>query len=459
MVSAPWRSSGKTMVSLGLARAARRRSLCVQTFKKGPDYIDPLWLAAASGTGCYNLDPYTQQSDELRSTFHHHLGPQTLAIVEGTMGLHDGLQSDGSDSNAAIARDLDLPVILVVDCRGMHRTVAALINGIQHFDRNVRFAGVILNRVRSQRHEEKIGAALERYCDINLVGVVPECRTINVDEQQLGLTPVPEFERSNSCIDRMADLVTDHCDLDTLFCGAEPVIEQHEFTEKSEISGRRIPVVETPITVMRIGIAKDAAFHFYYQDDLDTLKNKGVQLVEVSPVQGELPADLDGLIIGGGFPERHASALEGNARFRQSLQTRIANGLVVHAECAGLMYLCRTLKLDDGIFDMVGVIAGEVTLCKKPVGRGYVQLGFGDSDEVMCAHEFHHSTIRFEEPQQYRYRVIRGHGIDGQHDGVVCGNVHAGYAHFRHTRATPWIDWFLQRVKASQVCTATGTGD
>jgi len=194
-ISAPWRSSGKTIVTVGLARAAKRRNLAVQTFKKGPDFIDPLWLRAASGTGCYNLDPYIQQQNQWVSTFKNHIGSESLALVEGTMGLHDGLQADGSDSNASVAKALNLPVILVVDCRGMHRTVAALVNGVQQFDSTVQFAGVILNRVRSARHESKLHAALTEHSNTKILGIIPDTNELHLDEKQLGLTPAALVSR------------------------------------------------------------------------------------------------------------------------------------------------------------------------------------------------------------------------------------------------------------------------
>jgi len=446
-VSAPWRSSGKTIFSVGMAKAATRRKHTVQSFKKGPDYIDPLWLAAASGRGCYNLDPYIQSDNQWIDTFNNHNASHTLALVEGTMGLHDGLQSDGTDSNASVARTLDLSVILVVDCRGMHRTVAALINGIQQFDPIVRFAGVVLNRIRSSRHEGKIQAALEQHSNIKVLGSIPETGGVHIDEKQLGLTPVAECGRTTQCIDQAADLVSENCDLDHLLSHFDPKSRDQSIV--SAVSSLT-PQVKKPSRV-RVAIARDEAFHFYYQDDLDVLSERGVELIEVSPMKDVFPADIDGFIIGGGFPERHAHKLADNHDFREGLRLSIASGLVVHAECAGLMYLCKRLWLEEHQFELVGAIDGDVRMCKNPQGRGYMRLrGLGDGNEIR-AHEFHHSEIIFSEPQKYMFTVLRGHGIDGHNDGIQCGNVHASYAHFRHTRGNPWIDRFMQRVKKHRV--------
>jgi len=270
-ISAPWRSSGKTIVTIGLARAAKRRDLAVQTFKKGPDFIDPLWLRTASGTGCYNLDPYIQQENQWLHTYRNHLSSHSLALVEGTMGLHDGLQVDGSDSNASVAKALNLPVILVVDCRGMHRTVAALVNGIQQFDSNVEFAGVVLNRVRSARHESKLHAALTQHSNIKILGTIPDTSEIHLDEKQLGLTPAAEYELAEDFVDAAADLVEKYCDLDYLFAG---------YGVATAAKASTVKLADVTPADIKIGIARDEAFHFYYQDDLDAFSDLGVDLAQ-----------------------------------------------------------------------------------------------------------------------------------------------------------------------------------
>ena len=434
-ISAPWRSSGKTIFSIGLARAAKRRQLPIQPFKKGPDFIDPLWLSAASGAGCYNLDPYIQHDDWV-NTFSENTKPGSLGLIEGTMGLHDGLQTDGSDSNASVAKVLNIPVILVVDCRGMHRTVAALVKGIQQFDPQVQFAGVVLNRVRSKRHADKIHVALKRYCDIPLLGTIPETESLAIVEKQLGLTPVAEHAAATRLIDQAADIVTECCDLDVLF--------SHFSASDLAIDTSQTPCIEHHL---KIGIARDQAFHFYYQDDLDAFSELAVELIELSPVSDSFPADLDGLIIGGGFPERHAEALAANRSFINGLHDSIENGLPVHAECAGLMYLCKRLVLEEGSFDMVGVIDGEVSMGNKPQGRGYMKLHLRGSNTEIRAHEFHHSSIIFNSPQNYEFKVTRGHGVDGANDGILTKNVQASYAHFRQTRRYPWVEQFVRRIE------------
>lgn len=439
-IAAPWRSSGKSMVSMGLARIAARRSFGVQTFKKGPDYIDPLWLKAASLNSCYNLDPYLQNPNEINHLFQQHIND--VVLTEGTMGLHDGLATDGSDSNAAIATQLGLPVLLVVDCRGMHRSTAALLNGLTQFDPKVRFSGVILNRLKSDRHASKIENAINEYCDLNVLGAIHECQSLSIDERELGLLPAPDHPEANSHIDNVADALQATCDIDRLF-------EKNMKTEVKLAAKHDTPTTSRPMTV---GIARDEAFHFYYEDDLETLRSRGVQLVEFSPIRDPLPHNLDGLLLGGGFPERHAAALASNHTCAKAIAKAISGGLPVRAECGGLMYLCQSMEIDNVAWPMVGAIDGVVSMHNKPQGRGYVRLKVNqyltntEYPDTLYGHEFHHSKIHFDEAQSYLYQIERGFGIDGQSDGVCVNNVIASYAHLRHTEKTPWVDWFLESI-------------
>ncbi|MCL4132669.1 UNVERIFIED_CONTAM: hypothetical protein GTU68_046334 [Idotea baltica] len=337
------------MLSMGLARAAIRQSINVQTFKKGPDYIDPLWLKAASYKPSFNLDPYLQSEGEISRTFEQHMAE--MMLVEGTMGLHDGLAVDGQDCNAAVAKQLNLPVLLVIDCPGMHRTIASLLNGIVDFDPYVEFSGLILNRIRSGRHASKIENAIQQYCSVPVLGVVPDSSEIEIEEQELGLVPAPDFHLSNSYIDSVADLLQSSCDLHSLF---QPNRLRDNLPKRGRAE-RETPITDlAPAKQFNVGIAQDEAFHFYYEDDLATLRSRGVNLVPFSPLKDALPADLDALLIGGGFPERHAAALADNKLCRDALASAIEGGLPVRAECGGLMYLCQSIEMENVVWPMVG---------------------------------------------------------------------------------------------------------
>lgn len=446
LVSSPWRSSGKTVLSIGMAATLKQRGIAVQTFKKGPDFIDPLWLAAASGRPCYNLDFHQQTQDEIRQTYRVHADSSTCQLIEGTMGLHDGIAIDGSDSNAAVARLLDIPVVLVMDCRGMHRSVAALVQGIQSFDPTLRFGGLVLNRVRTARHCAKIEQAINHYTDIKLLGSMPDTASLVIQERELGLTPAPDSSGHESHVQEIGNLIAKHIDIDALLpvAAVKPQLKKTSAKRSIDTSDSVCRSITAPI---RIGIAQDAAFHFYYADDMDYFAAQGVELVPCSPLAGTLPKNLDGLWIGGGFPERHVQALSENESFRTDLKQRIRAGLAVHAECAGLMYLCNSLNINNQSWPMVGVINAEVSLSERPLGRGYMELAaIGNESHRMHAHEFHHSQLHFSEAPEFLYKVTRGYGVDGKYDGIRCHNVIASYAHFRHTTRTPWIDAFLARV-------------
>ena len=449
-ISAAHKSSGKTTVSLGLCAAFARQGLTVQAFKKGPDYIDPAWLQLASGRPCYNLDSYTAGHAETLTDFATRSRNTDLAVIEGNKGLHDGLDLDGSNSNAALAKSLNTPVILVIDARGTMRGIAPLLIGYQVFDPAVKIAGVIANRTGGSRHEGKLRAAVEHYTDIPYLGALPNTAELGIAEKHLGLVPGYELGSAQSQIATIADAVETHTDL-----AAIRDIANTHVPENSAVPAVK-PSVVTP--GLRIGIARDAAFGFYYAGDLDAFTELGATLVPVDTFNDpELPA-LDGLFIGGGFPERHAARLQANRSLRESIRNAIDNGLPVYAECGGLMYLARSLSWNGVRHEMVGAFAGDILMHEKPRGRGYVQVRENsdvfpwpantDPTTVVSAHEFHYSSIEeLPNAERYAYRVERGNGIDGCNDGLVFKHVLASYTHLRHTRSNPWVQRFLQFVE------------
>src|SRR5512134_323735 len=272
LVSAAHKSSGKTTVTIGLAAALRARGLTVQPFKKGPDYIDPLWLSAAAGRACRNLDLYLSPPDEVRSAFDAASADADIALVEGNKGLYDGLALDGSNSNAALARLLDLPVVLVLDARGMTRGIAPLILGYQAFDPAVRIAGVILNRLGGTRHESKLRAVIEHYTDVPVLGALQEDERLAIAERHLGLIPATESEQSRVRIEQLAQVVGDAVDVDRLLALAGST------TPRSLQRPAAVPV-STGAQALRVGIARDRAFGFYYPEDLEALQRAGAQPV------------------------------------------------------------------------------------------------------------------------------------------------------------------------------------
>lgn len=448
-ISAAHKSSGKTMVSLGLVRALRRRGRVVAPFKKGPDYIDPLWLAAAAGRPCYNLDFNTQSPAAIRALLARHEGAADIAVIEGTKGLYDGVAVDGSTSNAAVATLVEAPVALVVDCVGMTRGIAPLLQGYRHFPGAPRFAGVILNKVGGARHEAKLRAAVEAYTDLPVLGAVPMHDALRVAERHLGLIPSNEQAAAEAVINGIADVVGASVDLDRLEEAARTAPALPRPPAEAPLAGERV----------HLAIARDSAFAFYYPDDLDALAAAGADLVPFDTLSDPaLPAGIDGVLIGGGFPETQMAALQANASLRADLRARLDAGLPCYAECGGLMYLSRGITWRGERFEMVGRVPAETVMHDRPRGRGYVRLratpaaapwrAEGDADGLLRAHEFHYSALEGLPPgSTFAYAVERGDGIDGAHDGLVLGNTVAGYTHLRHGWVRPFVD-FVRAVKA-----------
>ncbi|AHE98862.1 cobyrinate a,c-diamide synthase [Thioalkalivibrio paradoxus] len=458
LISAAHKSSGKTTISTGLCAALAARGQPVQPFKKGPDYIDPLWLGRAAGRPCVNLDFNTMSHQEIREAVGTRTGASDVALIEGNKGLYDGLDLEGSNSNAALARLLQAPVVLVIDSRGVTRGVAPLLLGYQAFERDIQIAGVILNRVGGSRHGSKLRAVIEHYTDIPVLGMVSENADLQILERHLGLIPSNEHAAADAQIQRLARVIEAEVDVQRIggLGQTAPPLPRAPATAPAPDAAR-----------VRIAVARDAAFGFYYATDLEALEQAGAELLFFDALQDtELPP-ADGLFIGGGFPESRMRELEANASMRESVRAAIESGLPAYAECGGLMYLARGITWNGTRCAMAGVLPGEVVMHARPQGRGYVrleetgQLPWPAADSApdvpdsrpfaFGAHEFHYSAL---EPMPagtvYAYRVLRGHGIDGRHDGIVYRNLLASYSHLRHSAQNPWADRFVAFVRGVQ---------
>jgi len=353
---------------------------------------------------------------------------------------------EGSDSNAALAKKLQVPVVLVFNARGMARGAAALLHGLATFDPTIRVAGVILNRVAGTRHESKLRAAIERYTRMQVLGAIGEDPRLGVVERHLGLVPAGEMGDAVARIAAMREAVCAGIDLEAILA-----IARTAAPVSAPAPGEPAP---TPIAPLRIGIAMDRAFGFYYADDLDAFRDAGATLVPVDTLADAGLPDVDGFFIGGGFPEVLGAELAANRAFRESLRRRIEEGLPVYAECGGLMYLARSLSWRGHTWEMVGALPADVVMHAKPVGKGYVRLvesgehpwGAGEGT-TLRAHEFHYSTLAHADPGlRYAYRMERGEGADGRRDGIVHRNVLATYAHQRSVGGNDWVRRFLRHV-------------
>jgi cobyrinic acid a,c-diamide synthase len=451
-ISATQKSSGKTTLTIGLARAFRAAGLAVQPFKKGPDYIDPLWLTAAASRACFNLDFNTMARDEICDAFANELAGADLGLIEGNVGLFDSTDPAGSNSNAELAKLIGAPVVLVINCHGLGRGIVPLVLGFQAFDPDLRIAGLILNKVGGSRHGKNLAAALEHYTDVPIFGLLPRIDEIEIAERHLGLMPSNEAASAEAWIERIRARVVEHIDLEALLAIGE-ASERRQARSPSAHSQR--PVGD----LVRIGIARDAAFGFYYPDDLRALATAGAELVEFSPLDDPEPPEVDALFIGGGFPECRMAALEANRTMREAVADIIARGLPVYAECGGLMYLCEGIRWKGERRQMVGVLATDVEMHARPQGRGYVRLretddfpwpGSAGGRREVAAHEFHHSAVVAPDPSwRYGYDVLRGTGVDGAHDGIVQGSLFACYSHLRDVGGCGWTGRFVEQIRRS----------
>ncbi len=431
----------------------------VVPFKKGPDYIDAGWLAAAAEHPCYNLDPYLVGRDRVLSSFVTHAGGSDAAIIEGNRGLFDGMDEKGSYSTAEVAKILRSPVILTVDCTKVTRTVAALVLGAEKFDGELLLKGVVLNQIAGSRHEAVIRKSIERYCSVPVVGAIPRLEEGAFPERHMGLLPHQEHPDTARAISFVEQAVVKYLDVDAVVAiarEAEPLgvwegtrVERQEEDRQSPISRSRSPRI-------KIGVIRDSAFQFYYPENLEELRRNGAEIIEVSALEEKQMPDVDALYIGGGFPETHAIPLAENVRFRESLKKEIESGLPVYAECGGLMYLGEGLLLCERTYPMAGVFPMIFSLEKRPQAHGYSvaevvrENPFYPEGTVLKGHEFHYSrpcgVVKDASPFSYAFRMKRGQGIHEKMDGICYKNVLATYTHLHAFGAREWAEGVVRQA-------------
>ena len=453
---------GKTLVSLGLAAAWRKQGYRVAPFKKGPDYIDAAWLAMAAGRPCRNLDLFLMSTDAVLQSFATYAARADVAVIEGNRGLYDGMDARGSYSTADLAKLLQVPVVLVVDCTKSTRTMAALVLGCQRLDPAVPICGVVLNRTAGARHEGVLREAIQQDCGLPVLGVVPKIREQLFPERHLGLTPPDEHDRQTHSIARVSAIAEQYLDLPTLW----EVATQHRRTDFQSVTNRRtdfqsvtgdglkirptkddgLKIRPTPDSSPRIGVFRDAAFSFYYPENIEALAREGAEVIEVSPLSDAVLPQLDALYIGGGFPETAAVGLAENKAFADSLRQQIERGLPVYAECGGAVYLGEKLLFDGNEYPMAGVLPVVYGFKTKPQGHGYTMLEtvddnpFYDVGQSLRGHEFHYTYMQSTTTDDLKvaFRVRRGHGFDGHHDGLCRHNVLACYTHVHALGTESW---------------------
>lgn len=443
--------SGKTLVTVGLTSLLHERGYSVSPFKKGPDFIDPAWITLSSGNQCYNLDMFLMTRDQIIGSFITHASAADIAVIEGNRGLYDGLDIEGSSSSVELAKILGAPIILVIDVTMSTRTVAAIVKGCQVFDEDVHIGGVIINKVAGPRQRGLITSAIERYCGIPVIGQIPKIRDNPFPERHMGLVPFQERQNVRQSIDCARALVGKSIDLDTLWqiagaaerLGVIPHLNNQERSSE-DIDGK-----------VRIGVIRDESFWFYYPENLDGLIHAGAELVEINSITDtELP-DIDGLYIGGGFPETQAETLAANGRFRNSVKQRIEEGLPVYAECGGLLYLGTGIIVSGVEYPMVGALPVRFVMEKRPQGHGYTILETSRSNpyfptgQILRGHEFHYSRPLIDEGTHVdmAFTMKRGKGICDGKDGFLKKNLLATYSHVHGTGEPGWAESFVRRVR------------
>ncbi len=422
---------GKTTVTLGLMAALRRRGLIVQPFKVGPDFIDPSHHTAICSRPSRNLDPFMMGLEGVQRCFCSAIRGADVAVVEGVMGLYDGMDASEVGSTAQVAKALGIPVLLVINVHGMSRSAAALELGFASFDSGVQLAGTILNQVGSERHLAMLKGAMR----LPIFGALPRDREVEMKSRHLGL--VMGFEKEHD-LGALASLLEEHASIDDILklCVAP-------------CQARKMNVAKKTV---RIGVARDEAFCFYYHDNFYELERRGAELVFFSPLRDDLP-EVDGLYIGGGYPELHAAELEA-AQARQQVKKASLDGMPIYGECGGLIYLGRSIECDAGSRDMVDALPGSAQMTKKLQALGYVEAEVVGSNPVasmgrtILGHEFHYSRFDTDKDARFVYKLSRGKGIVNGLDGLVEHNTLGGYLHahfYSHS-----VDQFIESCKRYQ---------
>jgi cobyrinic acid a,c-diamide synthase len=493
--------SGKTIFSVGMIAALRRRGLVVAPFKKGPDYIDAGWLALAAGRPCYNLDTFLVDDALIRASYHTHtthpqgseteqaegrlgqanlapaanlappgpaqgdlgqanLAPAKLAIIEGNRGLYDCIDLEGRTSTAELAKLLDLPLLLTIDGTKTTRTMAAVVGGCIQFDPGLKLAGVFLNRVAGPRHEGILRTSIEHYCGVPVLGAVPKLRQQGFPERHMGLVPTPEHDWAVPAIAQIADIAEKYLDLDRILQLAQDLAPgstrdngqtQDRAIEVRAASLDALAAVEIQSDPPTIAVLRDSAFQFYYPENLEALRAAGARVTFCSPLK-EKPLEActlstaQAVYIGGGFPETHARELAAAVDFRRRLKELAEMGLPIYAECGGLMFLGEGLHLEGESYAMCGILPAIFGFSRRPQGHGYTIVKvvrenpyYAVGSEIK-GHEFHYSSVIEWQgrAEDLAFEMVRGKGIHAGADGLFFRNVLATYTHIHATGTPQW---------------------
>lgn len=447
--------TGKTITSLGITRAWVRKGLDIKPFKKGPDYIDAKWLGLAARCTATNLDPYLVETPVLQALFQNALAPHQSALIEGNRGLFDGKDISGSCSTAELARILATPIILAMDCTKMTRTAAAIVAGMLNFEKDIHIAGVILNRTANERHRTILRQSIEHYTGIPVLGALPKIHKNPIPERHMGLVSNLEYTaegyaESESALETVADLIEDHLDIEQMWQIAQ---NAPAMTPTPDVWSYMPPAKPGP--AVRIGYIRDAALWFYYEENLEALRHAGAELVELSILDSTPWPDIDGLYLGGGFPETLAPRIAENHTIRTHVRQLAQKGMPIYAECGGFMYLSRMLQYKGKEYPMSGVFPVQTQVCSRPQGLGYIDATitadtpYHAKGSIIRGHEFHYSQCIPDDNAKLTFalQMTRGHGMGAEQDGLVYKNTFASYTHLFALGEPHWAENFVKTAR------------
>jgi cobyrinic acid a,c-diamide synthase len=448
---------GKTLLALGLARALAQDGLRLKPFKKGPDYIDAACLGLAAGHPATNLDPFFLPPQELRALFLHAFAalpgaggrPADFALIEGNRGLFDGRDLEGSCSTAALARTLQSPILLSLDCTKMTRTAAALVQGILGFEPDLPIAGVVLNKIGSERHGALLRRAIEHYCPVSVLGALPRLADEPLPERRMGLVlrqaTATQRADAETRLDALAAAMREHLDLSRILRLAQAA---------PPLPGEKMPWKKAPSLPPgirpRIGYVLDAALWFYYEENLEALRRAGAELIRLSLFDGEAWPRLDGLYLGGGFPEECCAELAVSPKLAL-LKEYAEQDMPIYAECGGFLLLAASMERGGSSYPMAGVFPARVSFHERPQGLGYVEATvvlpnpFHPRHAALKGHEFHYARCEFLPGAQAEHALQLGYGAGmGQEgDGLVYKSTFASYMHIFAPAVPHWAERFV----------------
>ncbi len=431
LVTADRSSSGKTTLVIGLLSCLKKRNYDVQGYKVGLDYIDPSYHKYITGNDSMNLDGFVMDEEDIIDIFSKTSKSKDISIIEGVRGLYEGIDIESEvGSTYQVAKLLKTPVILIMDVSSITKTAAAILRGIKKFkDANIK--AVVLNGVGGKRHEKKLREAINTYTEIEILGSIPRSKEINIEMRHLGLIPAKEMyeeKKIQKKLKKIEQIVENNIDI-------QRIIEISNNSSKFKFSEKKTKKTKSLNKKIKIGLAYDKSFNFYYQSNLNLLNQFGADLVNFSPINdNKIPKDVSGLYLGGGYPELFAEELSENYEMRQEIHEKATSGMPIYAECGGLMYLLNKLITNDQEHSLVGYFNGNAYMGDQRV-IGYVK-GEMKQDNILGpqksefrGHEFHHSSIKDLKEKNFAYKLKRGKGIKNNKDGLFKKNTLASYCH------------------------------